>query len=197
MKRCSGDYTTLLPAWEELPAEPEALQALRRRCEMVLVREFDDWYVGEPTKNISQAIHRYVSRLQNPDKRPTTQVNRIAAVLAWTYALHDLDSADTYVLLEQVCDSFPTRQPDRFLPAHIRKEMLETLEVWREVRGVPPSLSSLSKKETRIWREVSRWENQPRTLFTPVGETIGEVGDAAMEALPDAVMRDQLSDNYL
>ena len=66
VKSFGGDYTTLLPPLAEISTQPETLQSLRRRCEMVLVREFDDWYVGSPLKNISQAIHIYVSRFQNP-----------------------------------------------------------------------------------------------------------------------------------
>ena len=56
VKVTGSPYTDVIPPDGALSTAD--LNELRARCEMVLVREYDDWYVGKPDLNISRAIHR-------------------------------------------------------------------------------------------------------------------------------------------
>jgi len=163
---------------------PENCGLLRRRCEMILVREYDDWYVGPPTSNISSAIHRFCRAANDKKKPPLAAVRRAAACLAWVYARQDHNSNDAYLLLETVLN-----YPGRFVPENTIGEMTDRLEEWRDERGIPANLSVLTPREMEIWHEISRWEIQPASMWAPFTERVDAFKDSVVAMAPDVVMR--------
>lgn len=161
------------------------LTRLRRLCEMALVRAYDDWYYGNPSANISKAIHAFCRALVGSKKRPVSQHRRVAGILAWTYCRLDHDSDDAYVLLEHVLRD-TKKDAGRILPPHLKPAMEEMQRRWREDRGIPEDLTPLSSNETAIWDEVLRWEVQPQSLWTPFAESVDVLKARLAGFAPDA-----------
>jgi hypothetical protein len=180
VKAAERDYGELLATRES----DDSVRGLRRLCEMILVREYDDWYVGPPTANISSALHRFCEAVNDKQKPPLALVRRAAACLAWVYVHQDHNANDAYLLLEAVMS-----HPGRFLPDGKLDEMTRRLGEWRDERGIPADLSTLNPHELAIWHEVQRWEVQPTSMWAPFSARFDEWKDSVVAAAPEAMMK--------
>ena len=99
VRRARAEFPALLVA----PAgDARAVERLRWVCEMILVRHFDDWYIGDPRANIRDAIRRFCHRLSDPKRRPSSALQFAASMLAWSYVEGGLAADNAYLLLEHV-----------------------------------------------------------------------------------------------
>ena len=135
-------------------------QKLRILCEMALVREYDDWYWGDPSANISKSIHEYCQNITLKTSRPLSNIRRIAAWLAYAYSKLDHDSDDAYLLLEHAVEDVNS-DDGRIFPVSRRDELSRMLSYWRVDRGIPTNLHVLTRGELEIWQEINRWQIQP------------------------------------
>lgn len=186
VKAQDGQWDSILPGRDESPTN---IGSLRRICEMILVRTYDDWYAGKVDHNISRAIHRYVERLNNNRRRPLSIIRRAAALLAYTYVAIDHDSDDAYLLMTHVLDDLGPNGDSRIISDSSRLEMTRMLERWRSDRGLPPSLEALTVEERDVWDEISRWEIEPSSILDELSERVDGVRDAAFEHVPESMTR--------
>jgi hypothetical protein len=185
VKSAEQDYDQIL-AKEGETHDP---RRLRRICEMILAREYDDWYWGDPHPNVSKAIHEHCARLARKANRPLAPLRRAAGLLAWSYVRLDHDSDDAFLLLEHVLADKVSPDDERILKRELRSELDPMLERWREDRGIPASLHALSSREREIWDEITRWAIQPRSAWEPIEEKLRRAGEWVAEQAPDVVAR--------
>lgn len=186
VKAQARNYEALLPSHYEL--DRERLGDLRRACEMALVRELDDWYVGDPEPNISQAIHRLCRRLARRHIRHVPRVLRsLGTVLAWTYAQLDHDTDDAYLLMTHCLNTLGDRDHERIVPAAIVPSMESMLARWREDRLMPGDLSCLATKEREIWDEITRWEVDPLKSSAALEERVSAARERVTAAIPESI----------
>ena len=67
VSKVAPDYTRVLKLESRQASDVERL---RRVCEMVLVREYNNWYAGDPKCNVSKASHTFCHRLAYLKLRP-------------------------------------------------------------------------------------------------------------------------------
>lgn len=183
VKTSGENYDQLITA--EM-ARPDPVR-VRRVCEMILARVYDDWYWGDPAPNISKAIHEHCRALGRTEKRPLAQVRRVGALLAWSYVQLDHDADDAFLLLGHVLPDLG--EDDYILPPILQREMRAILPRWRDDRGIPPTLSVLTEPEQAIWDEVARWEIDPASSWTPVSEKFDAAKNWLASMVPDSITR--------
>lgn len=188
IKAHKKNYDVVLPTRYDL--DKAALLRLQHECEMVLVREFDDWYVGSPAPNISQAIHKFCKKLARRNIKHVPRVVRsVGAVLAWVYATLDHDVDDAYLLLTHSLNSLHNHDLDRIIPGHLVPFMHSMLAKWREDRGMPGDLSPLDQSERAIWDEITRWEVDPLTSAAAMEEHVSAAKEKVAAAIPDSILK--------
>lgn len=184
VKDANGDYQKILEA-EAIPHDP---RRVRRLCEMIFAREYDDWYWGDPAPNVSKAIHEHCRRLARQANRPLSSIRRVGALLAWAYVALDHDSDDAFLLLEHILLDAEERD-GRIVPTELRGELESMLGKWRTDRGIPSSLEKLSPREREIWDEIARWGIQPKSIWEPVVERLEQARDWVADQMPDVMTR--------
>ena len=192
VKSAKSTYEHLIPTqFLKIVDQPEKLAELRITCEMILVREFDDWYVGEPTANISHALHKFCERLANKrDKEHLHRVIRtVGATLAWIYVKVDHDSDDAYLLVTHVMNHLEGKTDNRILPAECVSELAHRLAQWREDRGMPRDLSKLTHHQREIWDEITRWEIDPISSTSGLSKKLDSLKDAVMSKVPESISK--------
>lgn len=169
--------------------QPEKLTELRITCEMILVRELDDWYVGEPTANISRAIHRFCERLaiRNGRKHLHRIIRTVGARLAWVYVKIDHDSDDAYMLVTHVLGHLEGKTDNRILSTDHVSELANRLAQWRDDRGMPRNLSKLTPHQREVWDEIARWEIDPISSTVDWSKKIDSLKDAVLSKIPDSI----------
>lgn len=192
VKSAQPTYEHLLPTqFLGLVDQPEQLTELRITCEMILVREFDDWYVGEAAPNISHALHKFCERLAK--KHNKEHMNRIVrstgATLAWIYAKIDNDSDDAYLLVTHVLNHLEGKTDNRILSAECISELVPRLVQWREDRGMPRDLNKLTPHQREIWNEITRWEIDPISSTSGLSKKIDSLKDAVLSKVPESISK--------
>ena len=71
--KASNNFDSLLPA-KEVDVDAALVRSLRPIAEMILVRVYDDWYLGDVKSNLSIAIHAHAKRLNDKANRPMSSV---------------------------------------------------------------------------------------------------------------------------
>lgn len=184
VKSAAPNYEALLKT------EIESLDPMRiaRVGEMVLVRIYDDWYMGDPSPNISKAIHSYCAELHRKAKRPLAWLRKLTAYLAWAYTTLDHDSDDAFLLVETLSSELQ-RDGDRLLPPNLRTEILNRLAQWRGDRAIPENTDSLDEYHREAWAEITRWEITPSTKWAAVSDGVDAIKEGIGEIVPDAVSK--------
>lgn len=183
VKASAENYDQLITAEMGRPD----LVRVRRVCEMILARTYDDWYWGDPASNISKAIHEHCRALSRTEKRPVAPIRRVGTLLAWSYVQLDHDTDDAFLLLEHVLPDLG--DDDHILPIVLQSEMRAILPRWRNDRGIPPDLNVLSESERLVWDEVTRWAIDPASSWTPVTERIDAAKAWLASIVPDSVTK--------
>ncbi len=154
VRAAKGDYHELLV----VDQRRTAVFSLQRIAEMILVREYDDWYLGSPQPNIAKSIVIACQRLADQSASVSGSVQLAAALLAWTYLRlgHQTDGA--YLLLEHVIAHVAPPADDPLGEQEPWPELTQAVEDWRAARQLPANLGGLAAEERLIWNEIARWE---------------------------------------
>ncbi len=144
---------------EESRVNPEAfVPRLRQMMEMILVREYADWHIGNPEPNISKSIHIFCEKIADRDRKPPVVMCLAAMLLAWSYVCLNERTDDAYLLLEHIItyfDASPKYKEAQDIPW---SKFNLAVESWRQERGVPGQIIGLPAVERDIWNEILRWE---------------------------------------
>lgn len=176
-----------------------AISCAQRLCEMALVRRFDDWYLGDPTRNVRGALTRYLesSLGQDPD------ADWCARYLAGLYAA-TLEGSSHARLLVHATVAVDAESPvfgeairAAGIPADVPVEELH--ELYRGVVEIDAKVEAfrtmaeegagrdLSEYERKAYGEVLRFlEQGERSVWSEVGQTLGEMVEVVV---PDSLLR--------
>jgi hypothetical protein len=162
------------------------LTSAQRLCEMILVRHFDDWYLGSPTSNVKQSIARYLDTPLGADSDNDWCARYLAGLYAATLDAAPHAQKLVAALVERDSESavFAEALHAAGIPSDVTAEELHVL--YRDVvevdarvdafKAMAEDAGGLSEYEQKAFTDVLQFlEQDEGSVLEDMAQTLGSL----------------------